>query len=1158
MFAKPVKAGPRRVPAPAGLLPNAAVGDKEAQIVLGARVQAARPDGSGFEPTGKAALLLAMAALEGPVERRRLALLLWPHSPEPQARTNLRTLVHRLNQRFGAELLVGAEHLGIDPAQAQVLQPDAQALLAALDAGGPQACELLAQAGVEGDLSEGLREWLDAARQRQRRQQLAGLSDALGVAMGSAMDRARAIALARACVQLEPLSEHWHRQLMDTLARCGDRAAALAAYEDCKAVLRQQLGVLPDLLTRTVQLRLLQDQARNEPAAAGAATTAAPVAAATTGLTPLGGAARYPLVEREAVLAEVQSALAQGLHVALSGEAGVGKTRLLRQLAEHGNIAHSQVEQVSIRSGARDEPYAALAQLLQELQPRRAPRIGMAEQVELARLAPLAFPEVQPSQASVSAPRLHAALRHWAGRLRDTGVPRLVLVDLHYADPASQAAFAALLVKPDGQEQAPLTLLLAHRTDEIDAVLAEALVASQVRKQARCIALARLSLQGVTALLEAMHAEHGRAQAVRLLQRTGGNPLFVIELAEQAREQAEQTGAGANLDALLRSRLAACSVAAQQLAAVAAVAGSDFSVELASAATGQPALALMPAWSELQQRGLFADNGLAHDLIRDAVLGALPVAIGRTLHRQVAGHLEGLGLKGTRVLGHWLAAEDFDCALPHAVHQLHTTSAAGLGTEQLEIELFGLMCRLSDAALLDNLWLTAELDGTTLPAHLPTLALLVGRVERMGLTATMVDWLALERARLLVGRDGQMAKAYAQLSAAADVMSDQGIARAWTEYMLSFWALQLNGTATCAHAMRAKAAASGLPDKLEHRRLRTELGKMSAYGFDLVEFLRSKRAAIRAARKRHDFGAVAVAQHQIAYWCLNKGLMRSAYRLLRVDSRAIRSDAGLPDIGGTNYFCALVAVSSGRLMETLRHLDRSGDLGAPPHIVRTFVWLRLGQWSRARDQADEIDQSKLNVVPLYLQHYAVARREIDLQAGLDPLQALREMVVRSKKLGVGGVNLSLLEWQVALRTLGPEERMAIGAGLLERFRDGHTDAKRLSLTLLEVAEAHAQAGSAGCRALALEAARELRRGRTMILLYLPEGLVRCARLLAATDPAEAASLMHVAQRWVRQALQHVPDFARESFVAEVPVNRLLLGASEAVEPAKFTNSQLML
>ena len=606
-----------------------------AAIVVGPRVQVQPRDAASFDATGKAALLLALAALEGQAERRRAALLLWPDSPERQARNNLRTLVHRLNQRCGVELLLGAERLSFDPTRARVVTQDTEALLAALQTGGPQACELLAQADVDRDGSEALGAWLDAARQRWRRQQLAALSDALRAAL-AAGDADRAMALARACVQLEPLSEHWHRQLMDTLARCGDRAAALAAYEDCKQRLRQHLGVLPDLQTRTVHLRLLQVQSQ---APAQAQPLVQPLAAVNAGLTPLGGAARFALVEREAVLAEAQAAMALGQHVVLQGEAGVGKTRLMRHLADEG-----VVEPVAIRPGARDEPYAALAQLLQEVQPRRAPIIGMPEQVELARLAPLAFPEVQPSQSGLSAPRLHAALRHWAARLADAGVQRLVLDDLHHADAASQAAFAALLAPHDDGAAPPLPLLLAHRAGEIDAPLAEALVAAQVRGQARCIGLQRLSLQGVQSLLRAMQAGHDEALAARLLQRTGGNPLFLIELARQLQDAPESAASDAatadNLDALLRSRLSGCSIDAQQLASVAAVAGQDFSVELASAVIGQPPLALMDAWNELQQRGLFADHGVAHELVRDAAVGLLPQAIGRTLHRQVAAFLE--------------------------------------------------------------------------------------------------------------------------------------------------------------------------------------------------------------------------------------------------------------------------------------------------------------------------------------------------------------------------------------------------------------------------------------------------------------------------------------------------------------------------------------
>jgi hypothetical protein len=63
-------------------------------------------------------------------------------------------------------------------------------------------------------------------------------------------------------------------------------------------------------------------------------------------------------------------------------------------------------------------------------------------------------------------------------------------------------------------------------------------------------------------------------------------------------------------------------------------------------------------------------------------------------------------------------------------------------------------------------------------------------------------------------------------------------------------------------------------------------------------------------------------------------------------------------------------------------------------------------------------------------------------------------------------------------------------------------------------------------------------------MYVPAMLVRCARVLRAHDPREAAALVHVARRWVRQAQAHVPPEAAESFANNVPVNRLLLGDDE--------------
>ena len=177
---------------------------------------------------------------------------------------------------------------------------------------------------------------------------------------------------------------------------------------------------------------------------------------------------------------------------------------------------------------------------------------------------------------------------------------------------------------------------------------------------------------------------------------------------------------------------------------------------------------------------------------------------------------------------------------------------------------------------------------------------------------------------------------------------------------------------------------------------------------------------------------------------------------------------------------------------------------------------------------------------LCLFSYVAARRDLDRHQGQDPLPGLRELLATAQQTGVAGINLQLLAWNVAVLTLDPRERVALGSQLLEDLLALKTHIGRRQLLELEVAEAHVQAGSSGGRALALQAAREFRRGRTTPAMSVPEGLLRCARLLEPTDPKEAAALIHVARRWVRQALPHVPDVARESFINDVPVNRLLL------------------
>lgn len=577
---------------------------------------------------GKAAALLAIAALDPETPRQRAAAMLWPDSPAPQARNNLRTLAHRLNRQVGLELLSDGERLGLAPGVGiRVLHvPD---VLDSLAVGGTRRCELLGDIGL-GELSA-FQAWLAGVRKRVLRDQLAALERACAASLARG-DGPQAVAIARACVDLAPLGEHWYRQLMQAHSACGDRAAALAAYELCRSTFRDHVGKLPDERTRDLQLEILKSQR------SGRSLTQ-----------PVRMKSSVPLVERDDALAQLEQAHAEEHHIWLQGEAGVGRTRLLHEFLQ-GKMAES----VTLHSAARHEPYAALAQVVQEVQQRHDLVLGRSHRIALACVAPLAFPDVEPGSEAPSTERLHAALRHWAHCLRAKGLRLLALDDLHNADEPSQEALLSLLQRRAGA-QLDLQLLMSHRTHEIRPTLNQALEALQQRQHLRVVELPRLSERGVRALLmsSGVAPDQATERAAALMQATGGNPLFVLELMKE-RSGGSAAGIagtpGTHLEALLRSRLAVCSTQAQHLAMLSGVAGVDFSLELAASVIGGTPLSLMSAWVELQSRGIFHLNGLAHGLLREAVLAMLPDVMKVALNRQVARHLESVGRRGAHSL----------------------------------------------------------------------------------------------------------------------------------------------------------------------------------------------------------------------------------------------------------------------------------------------------------------------------------------------------------------------------------------------------------------------------------------------------------------------------------------------------------------------------
>ena len=143
-------------------------------------------------------------------------------------------------------------------------------------------------------------------------------------------------------VEEHPLRERLHAQLMLALYRCGRQADALAAYQNARRVLVEQLAIEPSAPLRQLEQAILRQEVSLDPAATGGAR--APLVAAVPESSRPGPredrnaphnlpAHVSSFVGRERQLSELRQLLSRARVVTLTGVGGVGKTRLALQLA---------------------------------------------------------------------------------------------------------------------------------------------------------------------------------------------------------------------------------------------------------------------------------------------------------------------------------------------------------------------------------------------------------------------------------------------------------------------------------------------------------------------------------------------------------------------------------------------------------------------------------------------------------------------------------------------------------------------------------------------------------------------------------------------------------------------------------------------------------
>ena len=582
-------------------------------------------DGSSSPLAPRDAALLTWLALEGPTPRARLAELLWPGS-EPEARRNtLRQRLFHLKKACG-ELVCGGSTLRL-----------------ADDVGHGLADSNSVLGNLRFPDAPALDEWL--CRQRGRRADVTRLAlEGELRALEATGELAAALPVAEALLQLDPLSEAAHRQLMRLHYLRGDRSAALLAFDRCERTLKDEVGTRPSsetlALLQTVEL-------------AGPATWLPGQALPASALRP------PTLIGRESVLAELARTWAAGRSFVLTGQAGSGKSRLLDTLAE----ARPGLLLLRARPGDDKVPLATLDRLVHRLR-ERWPGLSVTPAYRrfLGRIS-------GPGSRDEDAPAVQSATPIVAELLRAArtlGLEALVLDDLQFADDASVDIWLELL---DGSGLAGLDVGFASRPD--GEVAAARLAALGGRGDIATLPLPPLDAAAVRPFVESLALPTVDAQAVAaaLVRRIGGNPLHLLETIRHALEKhgqlrADALEAPARVTELLEQRLRALPADGLLVVRIAAVAGSDFDPELAAAVGRRDVLELADAWHALERQGLLDARGFMHDLIGEAAHHLLPQPIARVPHARVAAHLAGQGASAARLAHHLLCAGDDAAAVP--------------------------------------------------------------------------------------------------------------------------------------------------------------------------------------------------------------------------------------------------------------------------------------------------------------------------------------------------------------------------------------------------------------------------------------------------------------------------------------------------------------
>ncbi|MFN8646875.1 MAG: AAA family ATPase [Gemmatimonadales bacterium] len=582
---------------------------------------------------GKPLSLLAYLACSPrrTTSREHLVDLLWSDLEPDRARHALRQTVWYLRQLLGTEGLVTrgdtlelTTTLVLDRDQFLAAVEDGELARAAALYRGDFLAEFAAPGGVE------FEHWADVERQRLRSIFLR-VAETLVRQWLNEGNLRDANHLARRARDADPASESSWRLLFETLIQSGDRLALTLEVDQFEERLAS-LGRTPDPATRTLLAR-----------AQVAVRLAAP------GVEAPGLAAELVGREREfgAIVAAWQAPGLAARHLHIVAPAGLGKTRLLGDVAVRLRTLGARVVSLRANPGQREIGYSFVAALAEQLAllPGAA-TISPGSAGTLVALCPaLSSRFSQPADPSTGEEALRrraAAIAELLRMLAEEQRVALLLDDLHWLDTSSRRVFGSLLV----QLNAPGLLIVSAARPVAGADLG--------MERTEYLSLPPLTVEQVRILITSIgrlpEEPWAPTLAPALTRATAGSPLLLLETLQLAMDRGwlrladgtwqcgspEALARGLEGGSALRHRIEQLDAESRRVLLLLAVAGTPLPSEVILQSAGLPEDSLAAVLGVLEQRGFVQCAGHewrpAHDEIAaDALACATPEAT-RPLH----------------------------------------------------------------------------------------------------------------------------------------------------------------------------------------------------------------------------------------------------------------------------------------------------------------------------------------------------------------------------------------------------------------------------------------------------------------------------------------------------------------------------------------------